>query len=333
MVLAFGLYMALNVNVDSLIMGAIKVFIPVAILFLLIQWAVPSMYLVLLDVSKIGIEDAGIFPSPGMSIFAHPSILAAVSSMLAIYCFSKWQVVGKKSRYAWIQFLLLSFLLIGSNQRQEIFAFLLVILVVYVFATRGLMAKRLVISTVIFGIGALIFVLMFSKMFIREASSWGIDTYQAITHPRAQLYEGATDIASMYFPLGSGLGTFGGVGASKYNLSLYYKLGFSHNWWWSDYEAYLLDTYWPNSLAESGYFGAVFLLIHYLLFACYSIYKSVGSQVNENRHFWLCSAGSFLWVLLVTPTSPGYQEILLLFFPGIFFGIAATNEKRLKPYV
>ena len=328
MVLAFGLYMGKNVNVTSIIERATAIFIPIAMTFLILQWLVPNVYLSILNFPKLPVESSGIFPSPGLSIFGHPSILAAVSAILAIYYFSKWQVYGKKSRYDIISFFLLTFLLIGSNQRQEIFAFVLVIIGIYVLASRTMIMTRLAVSTIIFSIATIFFLYMFSEMLIREASSWGVDTFQAITHPRAQLYEGAVDIASIYFPFGSGLGTFGGVGSMKYDLALYYKLGFSNNWWWSDYEAYLLDTYWPNSLAESGYFGAIFLLLHYILFATYSIYKAVCTLVMSSRYIWLCVAGSFLWVLLVTPTSPGFQEILLLFFPGLFFGIAVANDKR-----
>ena len=36
--------------------------------------------------------------------------------------------------------------------------------------------------------------------------TWGGNRYAAITHPRANLYDGAFNIAEDYFPLGSGLG-------------------------------------------------------------------------------------------------------------------------------
>jgi len=327
LVLAFGLYMSSKVNINLLIERAIWIFIFLVTIFLFLQWLAPSTYLAILNVSKIPVEDTGIFPSPGLSIFSHPSILAATSATLAIYCFAKLHVLGQQLGQYRLKFIGLTFLLIASNQRQEIFAFLLVVLGIYVVGSRGLLIKRLFFTVIISVTIFLIFVIVFGETFQREASMWGIGSYHASTHPRAQLYEGAEYIAREYFPLGSGLGTFGGVGSLKYDLSLYYKLGFSHFWWWSDYEGYLLDTYWTNALAESGFIGAALLLTHYLLFAIYLIYQAVVTQEKQIKMIWLSTAGCFLWVLLVTPTSPGFQEILLLYFPALLFGLAVSSNQ------
>lgn len=328
LVLGFGVYIASKTNVLSAIDRAIAVFIPVSLALLLLQWVAPSAYLAVFRASRLSAEPAAIFPSPGLSVFYHPSILAATAAVFAIYSFAKWQIYKKQAGYAWASFAALSFLLVASNQRQESFAFILTVIGIYLLAVKKGMAKRALFAIVAALVVLSMYVFVFGEMFEREAASWGIDSFQAATHPRAQLYESAMDIARTYFPLGSGLGTYGGVGASKYDLSLFYQLGFAHNWWWADREAYLLDTYWPNSLAESGFVGALLLLLHYLFFALYAVIKAYKAQSPQAKMLWLSAGGSFLWVLFTTPTSPGFQEIRLLFFPALLFGTAVNFDRK-----
>jgi hypothetical protein len=141
------------------------------------------------------------------------------------------------------------------------------------------------------------------------------------------LYAGALQIADTYFPLGSGLGTFGGAGAANYDLSMFYKLGFG-NYWWFRKEDFLLDTYWPNSLAEAGYIGALLLLLHYLLLLVHAVRRALVSQSPHVKSAWLSAAGTVAWVLTVSPTSPGFQEMRLIFFPALMFGIAKATENK-----
>lgn len=328
--LGFGVYMASRVNIAAIIDRALLPIIIVVLFFLLLQWGAPGVYISLFNVAQLAAESTDILPSPGVSVFLHPSILAASSAALAIYTFTQWRVLGKASGSVLLKFLALIFLLIASNQRQEIFAFLLVIIAIYIFATKQGMSKRLLSSLAIFAMLIIIFLAVYGQTFKREASLWGIGSVAAATHPRALLYDGAESIARTYFPLGSGLGTFGGVGSSKYDLSLDYKLGMAQQWWWSDHDSYLLDTYWPNSIAEGGVIGAVLLLLHYALFSVYLFLKAAKAPSIELRMAWLWAAGSFTWVLFNSPTSPAFQELLLLFFPGLFFGIAVANENKEK---
>lgn len=328
MALAFGIYIGSKVNVPLAIERTIWVFIPVAFSALMLQWISPDAYLGIFPASSVPVETASVLPSPGLSIFNHPSILAAVSAMLAIYSFSKWKTDKARGGLNGFVFFALMFLLIASNQRQEIFAFILVITLIYIFIAKQGLFPRSLGAMVTGGMVFLLYLAAFGDMFAREASSWGISTVQGITHPRAELYGGAQLIAKAYFPFGSGLGTFGGVGSSKYDLSLPYELGFGSSWWWRDKDAYLLDTYWPNSVAESGAIGALFLLIHYLLFAGYLFHKAIRSQSHHVRMYWLAAGGSFLWVLFDTPTSPGFQEMRLIFFPALMFGMAVHADRK-----
>jgi len=325
--LAFGIFIGSKTDLSLAIERTIVWFPPIATVFLLLQWGAPSVYLAIFSASHVPLDKSTIFPSLGLSIFNHPSILAAVSAMLAIYSFGKWQILKTLSGYGWAAMLALIFLLIASYQRQEIFSLILAVTCMYVLASKKRFGIRVWSAVVLVVVFLSAYMLVFGDTFKREASMWGITSFQAATHPRAELYLGAVNVAQTNFPLGSGLGTYGGAGSSKYDLSLFYELGFARNWWWGK-EDFLLDTYWPNSLAESGVVGATFLLIHYLLFAFYAFRKAYCAQNARARMFWLCAAGSFSWVLLNTPTSPGFQEMRLIFFPALMFGIAVNFDRR-----
>ena len=329
LVLAFGAYFSNKINVQELLDRSLPFIIVVLLAFLFLQWGAPGIYKVVMHLYFREGGGVGYLPAPGLSLFLHPSILAAASAALAIYTFTQWRVLGKQSGYAWLKSAALTFLLFASNQRQEIFAFMLVISTIYVLARREGTGKRLFYSGLLLAGLIALFLTIFGKTFGPEASEWGIHTYHGATHPRALLYQGAEDLARSYFPLGSGLGTFGGVGASKYDLTLYYRLGFSQQWWWPHHEDYLLDTFWPNSIAESGIIGAALLLIHFILFSLYLYYKAAKSPTLEIRMAWLFAAGTFTWVLFNSPTSPAFQEIMLLYFPGIFFGNAIAKAAKI----
>ncbi len=326
--IAFGLFWAMKLSTRDYVEKLIWPYIILVFAFLLLQWAWPSGYMTVMNVASIAEEITSFLPSPGKSLFSHPSILAGVSAAFAIYYLSKWQIKVEKDRSNFFKFILVAFLLFASNQRQEIFAFLLVAIGLYIIKDNQQMAKRIFLAGTISVVLGVVFFMIYEEAFKREIGMWGIDTYQRSTHPRAQLYEGAELLAKTYFPLGSGLGTFGGVGSMKYDLLQYYKLGFAYEWWWNRYEAYLLDTYWPNSIAESGFIGASFLLLHYLLFAAFLVRRVFKAATKQLRLNWLIAAGAFSWILLVTPTSPGFQELLILFLPGIFIANAIVDERK-----
>lgn len=326
--LGFGIYIFSKLNTSRAIDRTISIIIPISVAALILQWVFPSAYLAIFRESKIPVEAMGIMPSPGLSIFNHPSILAATSAALALYVIAKCINQEEHKKRPWVSGAALIILLLASNQRQEIFAFSIAATLIFAFSDNTKIITRISTSLFFLFIVLILFIIVFEDTFIRESTSWGLSSYQSITHPRAELYDGAIAIAEKYFPLGSGLGTFGGVGSSKYDLSLPYEMGLGNSWWWKEKEAYLLDTYWPNSLAETGFIGALLLLAHYLLLAFYSFQQAWNSESNQEKMLWLCAGSSFLWILLNTPTSPGFQEMRLLFFPSIFFGIAVNFKKK-----
>ncbi|MBK8018943.1 MAG: hypothetical protein IPK20_21060 [Betaproteobacteria bacterium] len=139
-------------------------------------------------------------------------------------------------------------------------------------------------------------------------------------HPRAQIITGAWGIAQHYAPLGSGLGTFGGAGAAKFDQSLYEDLGFGRYWWFGKRD-YLLDTYWPSALAESGFIGAALLFLAYLAMVMYATHR-FRQSMDKARTYWAIAAAGMLYMLLTSATSPAFQDPRLFLLPALMIGLA-----------
>lgn len=97
--------------------------------------------------------------------------------------------------------------------------------------------------------------------------------------PRALLYMYAFITANAYFPFGSGFASYGSpVAASNYS-HLYLKYGFNNRWGMSvDYHPFLMDSYYPQIIAQFGYIG---LLIYLLIFS--GIFKKVVLKLADKR--------------------------------------------------
>lgn len=77
--------------------------------------------------------------------------------------------------------------------------------------------------------------------------------------PRLLMYVYSFVLAKMYFPFGSGMGTYGGYGAEVFDSAVYDDLGMSSFAWVQNNYA-MTDTFWPHILGESGVLGTIFYL-------------------------------------------------------------------------
>lgn len=79
--------------------------------------------------------------------------------------------------------------------------------------------------------------------------------------PRAQLTKTAIKIASDFFPLGSGYGSFASFYSGVYYSPLYEQYGISHVYGMTiDNTSYLSDTCWPIVIGQFGWIGTVMFL-------------------------------------------------------------------------
>src|SRR3546814_7180781 len=88
-------------------------------------------------------------------------------------------------------------------------------------------------------------------------SDWSSDVCSS------DLYSASVDIANDLMPLGAGSSTFGSQGSRTDGYSsLYFRYGVYGRWGASkENDRYLLDTFWPKVLGETGYAGLFFFVM------------------------------------------------------------------------
>jgi hypothetical protein len=138
-------------------------------------------------------------------------------------------------------------------------------------------------------------------------------------------------VAQQYFPLGSGLGTYGGAGAQKFDLSLFQDLGFGRYWWFMQGK-FLVDTYWPNVAAESGLFGAAFLLAFFATMWIALLVRTWRLLGNAQIGFVFLGLCALTLLLLNSPSSQILTDprgaIVLWTIIGASWRLTNANSER-----
>jgi hypothetical protein len=223
------------------------------------------------------------------------------------------------------------FPLLASMQRQELAGALIVGLAAYVVIGRGRSLPGVVTVSIIaaplmlFG-----FFMLNEQSLLQEAERWGLSGHAAITLPRPVLYQHALRVAGDYFPMGSGLGTYAGAGAQKFDLSLYFDLGFArYSWFLTKYV--LMDTYWPNYIAETGWFGAALHLLMYLMLLGYAAIQALQPLSAQQRLYWVMAMAGVMYLSLLSFSSPAFQDPGLAFLPLVLWGVAFQKSAGAQP--
>jgi hypothetical protein len=141
--------------------------------------------------------------------------------------------------------------------------------------------------------------------------------------PRFLIYKNSVVTANNYFPLGSGLGTYGGEMARRNYSQLYYNYGFNKIWGMNKkYGQFLNDNYWPMILAQFGYFSVIAIVaIYYILFK--ELYG-----IKKKKLKTLCVI-SFIYIMIHSLGSAaltGFEGILVSFI--FSFGILYNDNEN-----
>lgn len=305
-----------------------------ALLLVAFEWLAPGLYFRVFPgpgFARASIDPTGLLPSRAVGLFEHPSFQASMAAFFAIvsvaYLLHARAATGNKTRYGILTGLYV-LLIVCAVQRQEIAAGVTAILAMFVLGRRTYLTRRLLLNSVLVALVSTAFWFVYSENILKEFAMWGIG-HRTVEHPRAQIFLGAWGVASDYFPLGAGLGTYGGAGAAKFDESLYRELGFGRYWWFGR-EDYLLDTYWPNSLGETGFVGAGLLLMAYLALFLYGARKGIGKTTPDGaRLYWAAATGGMAYMLLLSVTSPAFQDPRLFEWPALLFGVAYGAHNRM----
>lgn len=188
----------------------------------------------------------------------------AVFCALAVGFFVSKFICNKKVNFKELAYLCTALILLTlSLSRGEIFSCLVASLLVY-FIYFG---SRYIRPITVIGVFSLFVVVL--VLYSVDIEKWlvelGVLRGAIDLAPRAIFMQTALDISANFFPLGAGLGAFGGKAAVDYDSFFFYEYLISHEWYFN-FGYFLTDTFWPKVLAESGSVGTVFYLMAYLAF-------------------------------------------------------------------
>jgi hypothetical protein len=250
--------------------------------------------------------------------FVHSSYVSSFSSFMAAGCLIFSRTEGWSS-YAF-PFASYFALMMMAGERQE-FADWIVLMCILLWLEHR--SARLVLPTMAgFGIVGLIALTEYSSIgFLRKlAAEWNFSGLASGLSERGILTLYGAKIANMNFPFGSGLGTYGGAGAQKFDQSLFIQLGFLRYWWFREGQ-FLVDTYWPNFIAESGWIGAGCALVANIVIGLRLWLLAYRPQDN-NRRLFLLAFSAFLVMFMDTMTKGMIADPRGVFIFWIVIGMA-----------
>ncbi len=232
-----------------------KFVLTASIILMLWQFLLPQFYSLIFSAGLhkgTALISEGVYISRGAGIYAHPGQMGIFAGSFTIILFYK-QLKTKGLLYnknaAWLAMSFMALILTFS--RLEAAATIIGLLAAYLFVFKG--QNRLFRFAIWFClVSVLTFAIYPSIMFI-YANSVG-DGFVFSSDPRIVFFVKGVEIANDYFPLGSGMGTFGGYVAAIYDSPLYIHYGFQEYYWYRQGN-FLADTFWPHILGESGYLG------------------------------------------------------------------------------
>ncbi|MFG6448504.1 hypothetical protein ACG0Z6_09655 [Roseateles sp. BYS180W] len=314
---------------EGLVWRVVKTLWLPMLLLMVFQWGAPNLYSKVFKFPGVPpVEYFGIFPSRGMGIFEHPSFASTFGALMSLYCFAVARSDPDRKSQAVVFAVLYFIIMLGGGGRGELISYLFAAFCIALVGSKGRSLGQMFMIVLVVGIVSSVAYFVYKESFAEEALMWGASASGQIEHPRAQLYDGAIYIANKYWPLGSGLGTYGGAGSFNFDMSMYYELGFNSFWWFAAGENYIMDIYWHNSIAEAGWFGFCALLIHYLLLGFYAAGKFRAESDVRASALWALAFSGVVFNLLNSLTSPAFQDPRLFFFPAICIGLALKCSER-----
>jgi len=148
---------------------------------------------------------------------------------------------------------------------------------------------------------------------------------------RRILYSASVDIANDMMPIGSGTSTFGSQGSRTDGYSsLYFTYGVYGRWGASkENDTYLLDTFWPKILAETGYAGLFFFVMTVMVLLGAGFRTMMATRTPEDAFLFAAMFG----ILIISSAAAALADELTgpLFY--VFGAFALARARHLLPLI
>lgn len=243
--------------------------------------------------------------------FSHETYLVAS----LVFCISMLILEDKKKNIVYVY---LACVLLFLTQRYKGFAMIAIIILLINVQDNTLKRiieynwKSSVKIRLVLPIASIICIILYSVFIskFRMYLKWGM------TSARIALYTTAVKIASNYFPIGSGFGTFASYLSGKYYSNIYYMYGISRiEGLRVDNYRFISDAFWPGVLGQFGVLGAILysLIIIKLIKLNYS-YITENNKMLSVTLLWIYAIiASFMETYFSNTTGVTFALILTLY--------------------
>lgn len=333
LMLMLGFRVGWPVGMDRKLAIVMTCFAGIAIVFIVFQNISPDAYRAFGRNVTEGIRSPNplvgglLFRATGP--FIHSSVLAFFSALFMAFAWILTIQSSSKKRLVYGALMCILFvLLVLSGQKQEMSAALAAVgLLAMALKIRYPLPAFLMAVTTALVLVTVLGVILGKEVLDDLGEQWGLlPTFDALKSARPVLVGDSFTLANQYFPLGSGLGTFAGIGAKLFNRDLYSHLGYIVYWWYIR-DIFLLDTYWPNYIAELGWIGFSSLICIPFILISYSWFKIVATREPSHKKLWAYAfAGQFV-PFVISLTSPIYSNPQIVGFAMMLFGMASMYGK------
>lgn len=324
------LYIFLNIefSVEQL-NNVIKVIFSIGLLNLIVgifNVISPSFFVALIH-SQVPIQYRFGLPS-AQAFFIHPGRFGWFMGFLFCFCVSFYFV--QKNKKGLLLGLLFFFGLIISFRFKPIMgAFLALCITVFLLPSK--IRLKYFISLIIF---LFIIGVLFGPFIYKLAQNkiyYYLNNSQINNVARTMLYKTSLLISRDFFPLGAGLGTFGGwVSVLRYS-PLYSRYNLTSVFGLDEGGKFIMDTFWPYLIAETGYFGFLIycIILCYLFIRLVHIFKKSNNLLLRTLTlgtimiFWEALAESVAVSFFVKPAEYFYFFMSI----GIIFSMWQKEQK------
>lgn len=218
------------------------------------------------SLSGISLSKNNIYGYIPIGLFPHKLYAAAICALALISTVTLY-LMRNKQKYLWASVFFACLLILSSSLKE-----LAVILAILLMALASLRKKSRSATSRAINFYLVGFIVLPTFFFLFGAEleyliSNRINIYLIEENTRAALHIKSVQIASDYFPLGSGAGTFSSQPSrSIYFSPIYYEYGMNMFYGASEENSsYLMDSGWPKFLAEAGWIGGLSYFLAYLI--------------------------------------------------------------------
>ncbi len=252
----------------------------------------------------------GFYHNSYSSIFSLRSVFALFGFIVFIYGINSFNTKRKSSLF--LIFSSLVFLFMSGNRKMLIAYFLVLLFMKFKSKYKKILKfLRILLS--------LFIILLITQLSIFQKSK---EEYSSNKQPRIFTYIKSFEIASDYFPFGSGPATFASKGSMVNYSPIYKKYNMDKKWGFgkNDKVHFYNDTYWAQIIGQYGVIGLILVLMIYLEIA--NQFKYSNSKINYKVVLLI-----LLFLSLVTPALQRIEISLFIFF-SLGIRLKVIQDKR-----